>query len=44
MVNFAEKMLEERLMQLGAKLIEQVASEIYKAAQGWRLGVRRLEI
>ena len=33
---------EQKLLQLGAKLIERVASEIYKVAQGWRLGVRRL--
>jgi hypothetical protein len=36
------KKLEQKLLQLGAKLIERVASETYKAAQGWRLGVRRL--
>ena len=37
------KKLEERLLQLGAKLIEWVASEVYKATQRWRLAVRRLE-
>ena len=37
------KKLEEKLLQLGAKLIERVASEIYKATQGWRLEVQRLE-
>ena len=33
----------ERMLTLGARLIEQVASEIFKASQGWRFGVPRLK-
>ena len=33
---------EEKMLMLGARLIEQVASEIYRAAQGWRFCVKRL--
>lgn len=32
-----------RALMLGARLIKQVASEIYRASQGWRIGVQRLE-
>nr|XP_020163495.1 uncharacterized protein LOC109748887 [Aegilops tauschii subsp. strangulata] len=32
----------QNLLMFGARLIEQVASEVYKASQGWRAGVRRL--
>ena len=32
----------QNLLMLGARLIEQVASKVYKASQGWRAGVRRL--
>lgn len=33
---------EGRMLMLGAKVLEQVASEVYRSAQGWRLGVPRL--
>ena len=32
----------ERMLMLGANLIVQVASEVYKSAQGWRYNVPRL--
>ena len=34
----------ERMLTLGARLIEQAASEIFKASQGWRFGVPRLQM
>jgi hypothetical protein len=34
---------EQKLLMLGAKLVERVASEIYRASQEWRPGVQRLE-
>ena len=37
------KVPERRILQLGTKVVERVASEIFKASQGWRLGVPRLE-
>ncbi|XP_037438113.1 uncharacterized protein LOC119305788 [Triticum dicoccoides] len=33
----------ERMLMLGTKLIVQVASDVYKAAQGWRFGVLRIQ-
>ena len=35
---------EEKIFMLGARLIEQVASEIYMATQGCRIGVMRLQM
>ena len=32
----------QNLLMLGAKLIEQVASEVYRASHGWRAGAPRL--
>ena len=32
----------ERMLMLGAKLIVQVASDVYKALQGWHFGVLRV--
>jgi hypothetical protein len=29
---------------LGVKLFERVANEVFKTAQGWRLGVRGLRV
>lgn len=37
-----EKKPEEKTLTLGAKLIERMASEVYKATQDWRPGVPRL--
>ena len=31
-----------KVLRVGARVVEQVASEVYKASQGWRPGVLRL--
>ena len=37
-----EKKPGGKMLILGAKKIERVASEVYKVSQGWRPGIRRL--
>lgn len=37
------KELGQRVLKLGAKLIERVASENYRASHGWRRGVLQLD-
>ena len=34
---------EERMLMPGARLVEQVASDVYKAKQGWRFGILRIQ-
>mgnify|MGYP006267642221 FL=1 len=34
---------EKKVLELGARLLERVASEVYAAPQGWRINVLRLE-
>ena len=33
----------KKVLELGAKLLERVTSEVYVASQGWRINVARLE-
>ena len=33
----------KKALELGARLLERVASEVYAASQGWRINVARLE-
>ena len=32
-----------RMLELGSRLLEQVASEVYRASQGWRINVARIQ-
>ena len=43
MIYFADKGATKKVLEVGARLLERVASEVYIAKQGWRINVARLE-